>query len=51
MLIKKPSDILSSEITPESIYIARRDFMRGAITTGILAAGVSSADLFADPAT
>ncbi len=28
MLIKKPSDILPSEITPESVYRARREFMR-----------------------
>ena len=27
MLIKKPSDIKPSEITPESVYKNRRDFM------------------------
>jgi sulfoxide reductase catalytic subunit YedY len=50
MLIKKPSDIASSEITPESIYLARRDFMRGTIATGVLgAAAFSSQNLLADP--
>ena len=27
MLIRKPSDIPSSEITPESVYINRRKFI------------------------
>lgn len=50
MLIKKPSDIAPSEITPESIYLARRDFMRGTIATGVLgAAALSSQNVFADP--
>jgi len=48
MLIKKPTDILSSEITPEAIYHARRDFMRGAIATGVIAS-FSSSGVFADP--
>ena len=30
MLIKKPSDIRSSEITDERVYLSRRAFMRGA---------------------
>lgn len=30
MLIRKPSDIKQSEITPESVYVNRRTFMRGA---------------------
>ena len=30
MLIKKPDDIRPSEITPESVYLARRAFMRNA---------------------
>ena len=46
MLIKKPSDIPSSEITPEAIYHARRDFMRGALATGLLGAAGS---VLADP--
>jgi sulfoxide reductase catalytic subunit YedY len=31
MLIKKPDDILSSEITPQSLYLNRRTFLRGAV--------------------
>ena len=30
MLIKKPSDIAGSEITPHSVYKQRREFMKGA---------------------
>jgi methionine sulfoxide reductase catalytic subunit len=30
MLIRRPSDILSSEITPESVYLNRREFMSAA---------------------
>jgi methionine sulfoxide reductase catalytic subunit len=50
MLIKKPSDIPASEITPESVYLARRDFMRSTLATGLLgAATLSSQNLLADP--
>lgn len=50
MLIIKPDAIPSSEITPESIYLARRQFMRGALATGVLGAGaLSSPSLLADP--
>ena len=38
MLIKKPSDIKPSEITPESVYRNRRQFMKEA---GSLALGVT----------
>src|SRR5436190_20533349 len=38
MLIKKPSDIKSSEITDEKAYLNRRLFMRGAILAGSAAA-------------
>lgn len=34
MLIKKPSDIPSSEITPKETYMNRRKFMAGAAITG-----------------
>ena len=34
MLIKKPSDIRSSEITSKDLYINRRSFMRGAASAG-----------------
>lgn len=43
MLIKHPEKIPTSEITPEPIYRARRDFMRGMFSAGAIgAAGVSS---------
>lgn len=38
MLIKKPSDIKSSEITDKKVYLNRRLFMRGAVLTGTVAA-------------
>src|SRR3989440_5520021 len=38
MLIKKPADIKSSEITDKKIYLARRTFMRGAILVATTAA-------------
>ena len=38
MLIKKPSDIHSSEITDQKVYLNRRLFMRGAILAGSVAA-------------
>lgn len=38
MLIKKPSDIPSSEITPKSTYVNRRTFLAGAAAAGALAA-------------
>ncbi len=34
MLIKKPADIPSSEITPKSVYINRRKFLAGASAAG-----------------
>jgi sulfoxide reductase catalytic subunit YedY len=43
MLIKRPSDIPSSEITPEAIYNARRDFMRGAMSVAAIGAGLVAA--------
>jgi sulfoxide reductase catalytic subunit YedY len=45
MLIKKASDLKSSEITPEHLYLRRREFMRAAgltvaaAATGVLGAG------------
>jgi sulfoxide reductase catalytic subunit YedY len=38
MLIKKPNDIPSSEITPEELYYGRREFLRAAGLLGIAAA-------------
>ena len=46
MLIKKPGDIKSSEITDKNLYQSRRDFMSasartlGGIATGIAAPGL-----------
>ena len=38
MLIRPPSDIPSSEITPEQVYLRRREIMRAAAAGGVLAA-------------
>lgn len=43
MLIKSPSDIPSSEITPEAIYQARREFMRGTMSAAALGVGMAAA--------
>ena len=48
MLIRRPSDIPSSEITPRDIYLRRREFMTGAIALGLSMmppAGASAAAL------
>ena len=45
MLIRRPSDIPSSEITPRGVYLLRRDFMTGAVALGVttmLPAGASA---------
>jgi len=42
MLIKKASDIRSSEITPQSVYLRRREFIQ-ASAAALVAAGFSSA--------
>ncbi|HEV8181907.1 MAG TPA: molybdopterin-dependent oxidoreductase, partial [Candidatus Angelobacter sp.] len=39
MLIKKPSDIPSSEITPKPAYMGRRAFIGGAVAAGAALAG------------
>jgi sulfoxide reductase catalytic subunit YedY len=39
MLIKKPSDIPSSEITPKATYVSRRHFIFGAAAAGAALAG------------
>jgi sulfoxide reductase catalytic subunit YedY len=41
MLIKKPSDIRSSEITPRSLYLRRREFIQ-ASAAGLVAAGFAA---------
>ncbi|MFL6227489.1 MAG: protein-methionine-sulfoxide reductase catalytic subunit MsrP [Pyrinomonadaceae bacterium] len=37
MVIKKPGDIFSSEITDEHVFLNRRNFMRAAVVTGTVA--------------
>jgi sulfoxide reductase catalytic subunit YedY len=47
MLIKRPSDIPSSEITPKSVYLNRRQFIRAAAGTALAtAAGVAATEKF-----
>ncbi|WP_111641843.1 protein-methionine-sulfoxide reductase catalytic subunit MsrP [Marinimicrobium alkaliphilum] len=51
MLIKTRTDIPASEITPEPVYRARRDFMRGAMSAAALGLGaIAAPPLFAAPA-
>jgi sulfoxide reductase catalytic subunit YedY len=45
MIIKKPDDIRSSEITPEHTYVNRREFLRAAGLIGVAGAAVSTAAL------
>lgn len=47
MLIGKPADIPSSEITPEAVYLRRREFIKRA---GVLAAMTAVPGAFAAPA-
>ena len=51
MLIKKAADIASSEITPESLYLRRREFLKAAgVSAAAAVAGVFTADCGADAA-
>ena len=51
MLIKKAADIASSDITPESLYLRRREFLKAAgVSAAAAVAGVFSADCGADAA-
>jgi len=43
MLIKKPADIRSSEITPRHLYVNRREFLRAAAGVAAAGAGVTAA--------
>ena len=38
MIIKRPADVRPSDITPESVYRTRREFLAGLAGTGLLAA-------------
>src|ERR1700685_4770338 len=50
MLIKKPGDIASSEITPRNVYLNRRSFLVGAAAAGAAAvAGLSLYDRLSSP--
>ena len=49
MLIKKPNDIPSSEITPRSAYLNRRNFMAGAAALGAAGLGVNRLAGILDP--
>ena len=44
MLIKRPSDTTPSEITPQSVYVRRREFLTGAAAAGLMV-GLSPAIL------
>jgi sulfoxide reductase catalytic subunit YedY len=44
MLIKRPADIPSSQITDKKVYLNRREFIRAATATGVAAAGVFGID-------
>ncbi len=44
MLIRKPSDVVPSEITPPEVYSRRREFIKSAVALG-LAAGFGSGSL------
>jgi sulfoxide reductase catalytic subunit YedY len=44
MLIKKPDDLRSSEITPENLYYDRREFLRAAGLLGIAAATLGTVE-------
>lgn len=48
MLIRRPSDILPSEITPKSVFLNRREFMAGAAGS-LLLAGEAAAALKGNP--
>ena len=50
MVIKKPGDIRSSEITPKETYINRRKFMAGAAAVGAAALGAHYLGEMASPA-
>src|SRR3954468_8072199 len=51
MLIKKPADIRSSEITDKKVYLNRREFIRAATaTTAVAAAGLMGGQAWLDAA-
>jgi sulfoxide reductase catalytic subunit YedY len=44
MLIKKPSEIASSEITPRSLYLRRREFLAALVTLPVASKMVTTSD-------
>jgi methionine sulfoxide reductase catalytic subunit len=51
MLIKKPADIPSSDITDKKVYLNRREFIRAATaTTAVTAAGLMAGEAWLDAA-
>ena len=50
MLIRKPNDIPSSEITPKSTYLNRRAFMAAAGAVGVAAVAAKGMERFLSPA-
>jgi sulfoxide reductase catalytic subunit YedY len=51
MLIKKPGDIFSSEITPKKLYLNRRKFLAGTALAGVAAVTGSGLGKLAFPST
>ena len=49
MLIKKPTDITSSEITPKNLYLNRRKFLAGTVIGGAAAVAGMSVRELAEP--
>ena len=49
MLIRKPNDIPSSEITSQSVYLNRRNFISGAAAAGAMALGADRVGQLVDP--
>jgi sulfoxide reductase catalytic subunit YedY len=50
MLIKKPSDILPSEITPREVYSRRREFLRQAAALGVAGTMLPASRALGQPA-
>lgn len=51
MLIRRPSDIPSSEITPETTYLRRREFLAGSLATvGTASGALATTSLIGTPA-
>jgi len=51
MLIKRPPDIRSSDITDKSVYVGRRQFIRAAAGTAVAASGLAGAERLLEGAT